>query len=88
MIDSGFDLNIGEATGKAALKERTNVLEKFRAMLCSEQPAKKPKIHLYMKPILEIGDVLAFQLQTPDKDYQPGGRQKSELNEAFSFLPW
>ena len=35
-----------------------------------KQPAKKKiKITLYMKPIFEIGDVVAFQLQTTDKTY-------------------
>lgn len=70
MIDTGFGLDIWKETGKAALKERNKVLSKFSEKLCSAQPAKKKiKINLYMKPVLEIGDVVAFQLQTLDKTY-------------------
>lgn len=88
MIDSGFGLDIWAETGKAALKERRKVLAKFREKLCSEQPPKKKiKINLYMKPILEIGDVIAFQLQTLDKTYlskeHSGGWLKSKFDENF-----
>ena len=88
MIDSGFGLDIWEETGKAALKERKKVLEKFREKLCSEQPAKKKiKINLYMKPIFEIGDLVAFQLQTLDKTYLPTegtrGWLRSRFDEVF-----
>ncbi len=88
MIDSGFGLEIWEETGKEALKERKKVLEKFREKLCSEQPIKKKiKINLYMKPIFEIGDVIAFQLQTLDKTYlskkEAKGWLKSEFTEQF-----
>lgn len=88
MINSGFGLEIWEETGKAALKERKKVLEKFREKLCSEQPEKKKiKINLYMKSILEIGDVVAFQLQTSDKTYlskeHSKGWLKSHFEESF-----
>lgn len=87
MIDSGFGLDIWEEAGKAALKERKKVLEKFREKLCSEQPAKKKiKINLYMKPIFEIGDIIAFQLQTADKTYLSGnsrGWLKSHFTEEY-----
>lgn len=87
MIDSGFGLDIWEESGKAALKERKKVLEKFREKLCSEQPAKKKiKINLYMKPIFEIGDVVAFQLQTADKTYlseNSRGWLKSRFTEEY-----
>lgn len=87
MIDSGFGLDIWEESGKAALKERKKVLEKFREKLCSEQPAKKKiKINLYMKPIFEIGDVVAFQLQTTDKTYlskNSRGWLKSRFTEEY-----
>ena len=85
MIDSGFGLDIWEETGKAALKERKKVLEKFREKLCSEQPAKKKiKINLYMKPILQSGDVVAFQLQTNDKAYLSKENSKDWLKSQFS----
>lgn len=85
MIDSGFGLDIWEETGKAALKERKKVLEKFREKLCSEQPAKKKiKINLYMKPILQSGDVVAFQLQTNDKAYLSKENSKGWLKSQFS----
>lgn len=88
MIDSGFGLDIWAETGKAALKERKKVLEKFREKICSEQPSKKKiKINLYMKPIFEIGDVVAFQLQTLDKTYlsEEGSRGwlRSRFDEEF-----
>lgn len=87
MIDTGFGLDIWEKTGKAALKERKKVLAKFREKLCSAQPVKKKiKINLYMKPILEIGNVVAFQLQTLDKTYlsrNTCGWLKSQFAEEF-----
>ena len=87
MIVSGFGLEIWEETGKVALKERKKVLEKFREKLCSEQPPKKKiKINIYMKPILQIGDVVAFQLQTLDKTYlsrNTCGWLQSRFTEEF-----
>lgn len=88
MIDTGFGLEIWAETGKAALKERTKALEKFREKLCSQQPPKKKiSINLTMKPIFEIGDVVAFQLQTSNKAYisKEGskGWLKSKSNERF-----
>ena len=84
MIDSGFGLDIWEETGKAALKERKKVLEKFREKLCTPQPAKKKiKIDRYMKPIFETGDVVAFQLQTLDKTYLAPDSKKGWLRSRF-----
>lgn len=84
MIDSGFGLDIWEETGKAALKERKKVLEKFREKLCTPQPAKKKiKINLYMKPVFETGDVVAFQLQTLDKTYLAPNMTKGWLRSHF-----
>lgn len=88
MIDAGFGLDIWEESGKAALRERKKVLEAFREKLCSEQPAKKKiRIDLYMKPVFETGDVVAFQLQTRDQIYLPPDDPRwwlrSRFDEAF-----
>lgn len=88
MIDAGFGLGIWEESGKAALRERKKVLEKFREKLCAEQPArKKIKIDLYMKPVFETGDVVALQLQTRDQVYLPPEDPRwwlrSRFDEAF-----
>lgn len=84
MIDSGFGLDIWEESGKAALRERKKVLEKFREKLYTPQPAKKKiKIDLYMKPIFETGDVVAFQLQTRDKTYLAPDSTKGWLRSRF-----
>lgn len=88
MIDAGFGLDIWEESGKAALRERKKVLETFREKLCSEQPAKKKiRISLYMKPVFETGDVVAFQLQTRDQTYLPPDDPRwwlrSRFDEAF-----
>lgn len=88
MIDAGFGMEIWEESGKAALRERKKVLEKFREKLCSEQPTpKKIKINLYLKPIFETGDVVAFQLQTRDQIYLPPDAPRwwlrSRFDEAF-----
>lgn len=70
MIDTGFGLEVWGESGEAALKERKKVLDRFREKLCSQQPPrKKIRIKLFMKPILRVGDVVAFQLQTMDKAY-------------------
>ena len=88
MIDAGVGLDIWEESGKAALRERKKVLEKFREKLCTEQPApKKIKVNLYMKPVFETGDVVAFQLQTRDQVYLPPEDPRwwlrSRFDEAF-----
>lgn len=84
MIDAGFGLEIWEESGKAALRERKKVLEKFREKLCSEQPAKKKiKVDLYMKPVFETGDVVAFQLQTRDQVYLPPDDPRWWLRSRF-----
>lgn len=84
MIDAGFGLEIWEESGKVALRERKKVLEKFREKLCSEQPAKKKiKVDLYMKPVFETGDVVAFQLQTRDQVYLPPDDPRWWLRSRF-----
>ena len=84
MIDVGFGLDIWEESGKAALRERNKVLEKFREKLCSEQPApKKIKIDRYMKPVFENGDVVAFQLQTREQIYLPPDDPRDWLRSRF-----
>lgn len=80
MIDTGFGLEDWEESGKAALKERKKALERFREKLCSQQPSrKKIRIKLFMKPILHVGDIVAFQLQTMGKAYLAN----SCFDEAF-----
>ena len=88
LLDSEFGLEIWAETGKAALKERKKVLEKFREKLCSQQPAKKKmNIKLYMKPIFEVGDVVALQLRTADQTYlskeHTHGWLYSQFDERF-----
>ncbi|MBE5800238.1 MAG: hypothetical protein E7321_09870 [Clostridiales bacterium] len=84
MIDAGFGLDIWAETGKAALNERKKALGKFRERLCSEQLArKKIKIDLFMKPIFEPGDVVAFQLQTLDKAYLPDENPHNGMRVRF-----
>ena len=84
MIDAGFGLEIWEESGRAALRERQKVLEKFREKLCSEQPTrKKIKIDLYRKPVFETGDVVAFQLQTRDQIYLPPEDERWWLRSRF-----
>lgn len=80
MIDTGFGLEVWKESGEAALKERKKVLDRFREKLCSQQPPRKIiRIKLFMKPILRVGDVVAFQLQTRDKAYLADSR----FDEAF-----
>ncbi len=70
MIDTGFGLEVWAESGKAALKERKKTLERFREKLCPPQPfRKKIRIKPFMKLILHVGDIVAFQLQTMDKAY-------------------
>ena len=48
------------------------ILAQFREILLSPQPPKKKiTIKLYLKPVFEPGDLVAFQLQTSGKVYLP-----------------
>ena len=70
MIDSEFGLECWAESGKAVLNKRKKALADFREKLLSPQPPKKKiKIDLYVSPIFEIGDVIAFQLKTADQCY-------------------
>lgn len=70
MIDSGFGLELYEEAGKSTLNQRKKVLTAFREKLLSPQPEKKKiKVNMYTKPIFEIGDIIAIQLQTANKHY-------------------
>ena len=70
MIDTGFGLEIWADEGEKTLNKRKKALAEFREMLLSPQPAKKKiKVDLYLDSVFEIGDYIAFQLQTKDKCY-------------------
>ena len=70
MIDTGFGLEIWADEGEKTLNKRKKALAEFREMLLSPQPAqKKIKVDLYLNSVFEIGDNIAFQLQTKDKCY-------------------
>ena len=70
MIDTGFGLDIWANEGEKTLNKRKKALAEFREMLLSPQPAKKKiKVDLYLNSVFDIGDYIAFQLQTRDKSY-------------------
>ena len=70
MIDTGFGLEIWVDEGEKTLNKRKKALSEFREMLLSPQPAKKKiKVDLYLDSVFDIGDYIAFQLQTKDKCY-------------------
>lgn len=70
MIDSGFGMEIWRLSGEKAAAKRTAALEKFKEKLLSPQPPrKKITISMCTKPIFEIGDIIAMQLQTAGKTY-------------------
>ena len=70
MIDTGFGLEIWADEGEKTLYKRKKVLAKFREMLLSPQPAKKKiKVDLFLDSVFDIGDYVAFQLQTKDLCY-------------------
>ena len=77
LIDSGHGLAEWEEAGEKRLVARRKVLDKFRKKLTSEQPQKKKiAVNMCTKPIFNIGDVIALQLQTKDKPYFPNSGQK------------
>lgn len=70
MIDSGFGMEIWRLSGEKAAAKRTAALEKFKEKLLSPQPPrKKITISLCTKPVFEVGDIIAMQLQTAGKTY-------------------
>jgi hypothetical protein len=70
MIDTGFGLEIWADEGEKTINKRKKALAEFREMLLSPQPAKKKiKVDLYLNSVFDIGDYIAFQLQTKDKSY-------------------
>ncbi len=70
MIDTGFGLEIWADEGEKTLNKRKKALAEFREMLLSPQPAKKKiKVDLYLNSVFDIGDYVAFQLQTKDNSY-------------------
>ena len=70
MIDSGEGLSIYAESGTKVLEKRQRVLSDFRQKLLSPQPPrKKIRVDLYTEPIFNVGDLIAFQLQTSGKPY-------------------
>ncbi|MCL2677748.1 MAG: hypothetical protein FWE85_01690 [Clostridiales bacterium] len=85
LIDSGFGLEIWQESGAKALNERKKALEAFRKKITCPQPAKKKiTVNRYMIPIFNTGDIIAFQLQTLDKQYANDNIKISE--EDFKAL--
>ena len=81
MIDTGFGLEIWTDEGEKTLNKRKKVLAEFREMLLSPQPAKKKiKVDLYLNSVFDIGDYVAFRLQTMDKSYLV---KKSSFDEDY-----
>ncbi len=81
MIDSGFGLEIWAEEGEKTLNKRKKALSDFRETLLSPQPEKKKiKINLYLESVFEVGDYIAFQLQTKDKHYL---ENKSSFDENY-----
>lgn len=80
LIDTGFGLDIWAEEGEKTLNKRKLVLSQFREMLLSPQPPKKKiSIKLYLTPIFEPGDLVAFQLQTDGKVYLPNNSFSEEF---------
>ena len=81
MIDTGFGLEIWADEGEKTLNKRKKALAEFREMLLSPQPAKKKiKVDLYLNSVFDIGDYVAFRLQTKDKSYLV---KKSSFDEDY-----
>ena len=86
MIDSGYAMATWEGSGAGAVRERTKVLEKFRAQLLSAQPApKKIKPDVHMTDVFSSGDHIAIQLQTAGKKYSriPDFQMSDEKFHSF-----
>ncbi|MCL2203173.1 MAG: hypothetical protein FWB88_04470 [Defluviitaleaceae bacterium] len=84
MIDSGFGLDLWEEAGSKTLTKRKKALATFRDKIISPQtPKKKIKLGYHTTPVFEIGDVIAFQLQTLGKRFvKPDGAYwKHKLDE-------
>lgn len=70
MIDSGFGMDIWRLSGESEAAKRTAALEKFKEKLLSPQPPrKKITMSICTKPVFEVGDIIAMQLQTAGKTY-------------------
>lgn len=84
MIDEGFGLELW-AEDEKTLQKRKKALADFREKLLSPQGEKKKiQVKLFLSPVFEVGDVVAFQLKTADKPYVPDifGR-KTSFDEDF-----
>ncbi|NLG05889.1 MAG: hypothetical protein GX567_19000 [Clostridia bacterium] len=82
MIDSGFGLDIWRESGNAVLKNRNKALEKFKTQILSQMsPKKKINLSLCTKPVFELGDIIAMQLQTADKPYTIRAAQHRDMTD-------
>lgn len=88
MIDSGFGMDIWRSSGEKEAAKRTAALEKFKKKLLSPQPPqKKITISLCTKPVFEVGDIIAMQLQTAGKIYaKMASVDKPMTDEEFHAL--
>ncbi|MBO5756422.1 MAG: hypothetical protein J6S28_01870 [Clostridia bacterium] len=85
MIDTGFGLEIWADEGEKTLNKRKKALAEFREMLLSPQPAKKKiKVDLFLNSVFDVGDYVAFQLQTKDKSYL--AKESSFDEETFRSM--
>ena len=81
MIDSGFGLDAWAESGTKVLEKRKAALLKWKEKLLSPQGAKKKiRINLYLSSVFEVGDIVAFQLQTRDKTFLSS---VSQFDETF-----
>lgn len=84
MIDSGTGLEIYEESGAKVLRDRKEVLEKFREKLLSPIPPKKKiRPNVYLNDIFTNGDIIAIQLQTHDKPYIKEENNRDISEEEF-----
>ena len=81
MIDSEFGLDVWKESGEKVLIKRKNVLLEFKKKILSPQgPKKKITINLHLVPIFEVGDIVAFKLNTANKAYIS---KDSKFSEEF-----
>lgn len=81
MIDTGFGLEIWADEGEKTLNKRKNTLADFKEMLMSAQfEKKKIKVNLHLNSVFDVGDCVAFKLQTKNKHYL---EDKSNFDEDY-----
>ena len=81
MIDSEFGLGLWAESGEKVLLKRKKDLSEFKAKLLSPQGAKKKiRVDLHLTSVFDVGDIVAFQLETYDKTYL---EDYSKFSEEF-----